>query len=214
MHIDQKNIHQEIQKRSSHKFVQQNYDDIYQQTYLVLLEGEIDYEKAVERAIFQTKRAITNPKLKNHKFVSIDSVGDIQEKEDKPLEIVVRPLTRSQKKHVYKKIKNLTQLAIILEKLGIKTYKLKSSDGKYLEGLQVYNMACPICGQTEKTCFSIYRTEENKKVRISYSCHKIKKGEHYDKYPNNLDGIFMSLLGLSKIRARKVVFKIILSLIK
>lgn len=205
MNIDQKNIHQEIQKRLSHKFVQQNYEDIFQQTYLVLLEGENDCEKAVERAIFQTKRAITNPKLKNHKFVSIGEGFDLAEPEIKKAVFHKTPFNDRKKRRIYDQITDIEFVGAILVDQDYSFSNFLSKGNKPTIQLQE---PCPVCGN--KKCFTIYDNGEdipNNKDRFTYYCHSVNPD--YNSFPNNLDGIFSLLLNVKRTTARKKVAKII-----
>lgn len=205
MNIDQKNIHQEIQKRLSHKFVQQNYDDIFQQTYLVLLEGENDCEKAVERAIFQTKRAITNPKLKNHKFVSIGEGFDLAEPEVKKAVFWKTPFNDRKKRRIYDQITDIEFVGAILVDQDYSFSNFVSKGN--IPTIQLQE-PCPIC--SNKKCFAIFDNGEdihNNKDRYTYYCYS--ENPDYKNYPNNLDGIFSLLLNVKRTTARKKVAKII-----
>ena len=207
MKIEEWRINKEINKRSSKEFVMRNKEDIFQQSYVNLLEGETDYEKAVERAIWQVKKEITNPRLINKTFINIDLI-DIAIPEEKPVEIVLKPITKYRYKTMYKKIRNLQDVAKILEKLGFDTLKIVSTNGKYIEGLQV-KKKCPVCGNESKPCFSIYRRMDNGKSKITYSCQRIPKGDHYKKYPNNLEGIFNCLIEGNTREVKKKVLETI-----
>lgn len=212
MECDLKRLKWELKKWKSREFVKKNYDDILHESYIHVSEG-LEMNQAIESAIRSTKKAIALPKLKKHGFESLSDEYDIAAPEEKPFDIPVKTLTRKQRKTLYQKIRNLSQITQILNRLNIRVYPLSSTNGKYIEAIQVFGISCPICG-TRKPCFSIYRTTENGKPRFSYACHTIRTGEHYNQYPNNLDGIFMSLLGLSKIKARKLVFQAITELIE
>jgi len=207
MKIEEWRINKEINKRSSKDFVMKNKEDIFQQSYVNLLEGQTDYAKAVERAICQVKKEITNPRLRNRAFVDIDLI-DIAIPEEKPVEIILKPITKYRYKTMYKKIRNLEDVAKILEKLGIDTLKIVSTNGKYLEGLQV-KKKCPVCGNENKPCFTIYRRIDNGRSKITYCCHTTKDKDHYKKYPNNLEGIFNCLIEGNQREVKKKVLEAI-----
>jgi len=206
--IDLKEIHREL-KRCNSPFVKKNYEDIFQQTYILVAEG-LDYKVAAQKAINITRKEIGDPRLRNSTIVKIDSI-DIPEEAQKPLEIVKRPLSRAEYRGLYGKFKNLSQVSAVLEKLNFQFYALKSTDGKYDEGIQLANRPCPICG-TKKSCFSIYKTIKSKKVDITYSCLSIRKGDHYKTYSNDLSGIFSALLQTTERKAKKIIYKILLEM--
>ena len=202
--IDLKKIHHEL-KRCNSPFVKKNYEDIFQQTYILVAEG-LDYKVAAQKAINITRKVIGPPRLRNSTIVNIDSI-DIPEEVQKPIEIVKRPLSRAEYRGLYSKFKNLSQVTTVLEKLNFQFYALKSTDGKYDEGIQLFNRPCPICG-TKKSCFSIYRTIKE----ITYSCQSIRKGDHYKTYSNDLSGIFSALLQTTERKAKKIIYKILLEI--
>lgn len=206
--IDLKEIHREL-KRYNRPFVTENYEDIFQQTYILVVEG-LDYKLAAQKAITITRKEIGAPRLRNSTIINIDSI-DIPEEVQKPLEIVKRPLTRGEYRGLYSKFKNLSQVSAVLEKLNFQFYALKSTDGKYDEGIQLFNRPCPICG-TKKSCFSIYRTIIGKKIKFTYSCLSIRKGDHYKTYSNELSGIFSALLQTTERKAKKIIYKILLEM--
>lgn len=117
--IDLTDIHREL-KRCYSPFVKKYYDDIFQQTYILIAEG-LDYKVAAQKAITITRKEIGAPRLRNSTIVNIDGI-DIPEEVQKPLEIVKRPLTRGEYRGLYSKFKNLSQVSSVLEKLNFQFY--------------------------------------------------------------------------------------------
>lgn len=212
MRLDLERVRCELMKQKSKQFVRDNYEDIAQEACVLILKG-MELKQAVDEAIRLTKKAIGTPKLKYKRFVSWNDEIDIAAHEENPIRISVKKLSPKQRKTLYRKFRTLSQVILVLNRLNISGYSLLPTNNQYDEAYQISKLSCPICG-TRNHCFTIYHTVEYGKPRFSYSCHTIPKGEHYKKYPNNLDGIFMSLLGLSKIKTRKLILHTIQELIE
>lgn len=206
MNIDQKKIHHEIRRRISHKFVQQNYEDIFNESYAIMLENkELDYSKAIDMAIKQLKKALTNPRLKNHSFVSIGEGFDIAETEIKKAVFHKTPFNDRKKRRIYDQITDIDFVGAILVDQDYSFSNFLSKGNK--PTIQVKEH-CPVCGN--KKCFTIYDNGEdipNNKDRFTYYCYS--ENPDYKNYPNNLDGIFSLLLNVKRTTARKKVAKII-----
>ena len=174
MNIDQKKIHREIQKKSSHKFVQQNYDDIFNESYAIILENqELDYSQAVDEAIAKNKKALTNPRLKNHKFVSIGEGFDIAEIEVKKAVFWKTPFNDRKKRRIYDQITDIEFVGAILVDQDYSFSNFLSKGNKPTIQLQE---PCPVCGN--KKCFAIFDNGEdipNNKDRFTYFCSLTKK---------------------------------------
>jgi len=207
MKIDLERIHQTIRKGISKRFVQQNYHDIYQETYVILAEGENDYDRAVDLAIYKTKRAYGNPKIKGREFQSIGEM-DIPEPEIKKAVFRKTPFNERKKRRIYDQLTDIDYVQAILEYYD---YSFSSFISKGSVPTIQLQEQCPIC--SNKKCFTIYDNGvdySNNKDRYSYYC--FTENPDYKKYPRSLDGIFMLMLDKKKTTVRKEVAKIIQAL--
>lgn len=196
--MDFREIHEEIRLQiGARTFLNQDKEDIFQEAFWLMLEKKMTVKKAVMKAI--NKYSYQARPKRRPKHVDISTV-DIEEKEVKPSLVHRHPLTERQQRRLFEKFDDVLKVQAVLEDFSHRFSVLSPQNGKYEIAIQLVDQ-CPLCGC--KRCFTIFETNSF----ITYHCFNSTNSESYDKYPNNVTGVFCILTGYSKEEVRDKIYK-------